>query len=256
MTTPPFDDLLSLIDDRSAALRAAAAAVPADARVPSCPEWSVHDLVAHLGEVQRFWAAVAAAGPSAAPPDDDEVPDRTPHGDLLAWSAESTGKLIAALRAAGPDLDCWTWWSASSAPETVGALARHQVQEAAVHARDAQEAAGHAEPLPALIGTDGVDEFLTVCLGACGPWPYQPARVAVRAAGGPQWLLDLGEEGAVVSAPAAAAASSPAPEPAASLSASASDLVLALYGRLSLDAIGVDGDRSVIEQLIDWGPRD
>ena len=40
------------------------------------------------------------------------------------------------------------------------------------------------------------------------------------------------------------------------LSASASDLVLALYGRLSLDAIGVGGDRGVVEQLIDWGPRD
>jgi hypothetical protein len=199
---------------------------------------------------------VAAAGPSAAPPDDDEVPDRTPSGDLLAWSAESTGKLIAALRTAGPDLDCWTWWSASSAPETTGALARHQVQEAAVHARDAQQAAGHAEPLPALIGTDGVDEFLAVCLGACGPWPYEPARVAVRAAGGPQWLLDLGEKGAVVSARAAAAGSPTAPEPAATLSASASDLVLALYGRLSLDAIGIDGDRVVVEQLIDWGPRD
>jgi len=251
MITPPFDDLLSLIENRSAALRAAAATTPAGTRVPGCPDWSLHDLVAHLGEVQRFWATVAEAGPSAAPPDDDDV-DRTPHGDLLAWSAESTAKLIAALRAAGPDLDCWTWWSASSAPETTGTLARHQVQEAAVHARDAQEAAGRAEPLPALIGTDGVDEFLTVCLGACGPWPQAPARVAVRAAGGPEWLLDLGEKGAVVTAPAAGSS----PEPAASLAGSASDLVLVLYGRLSPDAIGVGGDRGVIEQLIDWGPRD
>jgi uncharacterized protein (TIGR03083 family) len=256
MTTPLFDDLLSLIEDRSAALRAVAAATPAGTRVPGCPDWSLHDLVAHLGEVQRFWAAVATAGPSAAPPDDDEVPDRTPHGDLLAWSAESTAKLIAALRAAGPDLDCWTWWSASSAPETTGALARHQVQEAAVHARDAQEAGGHAEPLPALIGTDGVDEFLTVCLGACGPWPLAPARVAVRAAAGPEWLLDLGEDGVVVTALPGAAGSSPAPEPAASLAGSASDLVLVLYGRLSPDAIEVGGDRSLVDQLIDWGPRD
>ena len=33
MDTPPFDDLLSLIEDRSAALRAAAAGPPAGARV-------------------------------------------------------------------------------------------------------------------------------------------------------------------------------------------------------------------------------
>jgi uncharacterized protein (TIGR03083 family) len=254
MLTPPFDDLLSLIDDRSAVLRAAAAGAPAEVRVPCCPGWSLHDLVAHLGEVQRFWTAVAAAGPAAAPPDDDEVPGRMPHGDLLAWSAESTGKLIAALRAAGPDLGCWTWWSASSAAETTGVLARHQVQEAAVHARDAQEAAGRAEPLPALIAADGVDEFLTVCLGACGPWPYQPARVLVRATGGPEWLLDLGEKGAIVTAPGTGAGSSP--EPAASLAGSASDLVLVLYGRLGLDAVQVDRERVLVQQLIDWGPRD
>lgn len=254
MITPSFDDLLALIEDRSAALRAAAAVTPADSRVPGCPEWSVHDLVAHLGEVQQFWAATVAAGPAVAPPDDDAVPDRTPPADLPGWSAESTGTLVAALRAAGPDLGCWTWWSASTAPETAGAVARHQVQEAAVHARDAQEAAGHAEPLPALIATDGVDEFLTVCLGACGPWPYQPTRIALSAGDGPAWLLDLGEQGAVLAGPGADPAAPP--EPAARLAGNASDLVLILYGRLGLDAAEVGGDHGLVRQLIDWGPRD
>jgi len=49
--------------------------------------------------------------------------------------------------------------TASSAPSTSGAVAWHQVQEAAVHARDAQEAAGHAGPLPAVVAADGVQEF-------------------------------------------------------------------------------------------------
>jgi uncharacterized protein (TIGR03083 family) len=254
MITPSFDDLLSLIDDRSAALRAAAAVTPADARVPCCPDWSLRDLVAHLGEVQRFWAAAVAAGSASAPPDDDSIPERTPQGDLLTWSAEATSKLIAALRATGPDLDCWTWWSGSNAPSTSGAVARHQVQEAAVHARDAQETAGHAEPLPAVIATDGVDEFLTVCLAACGPWPHQPARVAVQATDGPGWLLDLGEKGAVVVA--ADAGGGAVQEAAASLAGGASDLVLALYGRLGLADVQVGGDRGVVAQLIGWGPRD
>jgi len=134
ITTPSFDDLLALIEDRSAALRAAAAGAPASARVPCCPDWSLHDLVAHLGEVQRFWAAVVAAGPADRPPADSEVTGRTPEGDLLAWSADSTTALIGALRSAGPDRGCWTWWTASDAPATSGAVARHQVQEAAVSA--------------------------------------------------------------------------------------------------------------------------
>lgn len=68
MTTPPgpvlgFEDQLSYVDDRSAALRAAAAAAGTGARVPSCPDWSVADLVAHLGAVHLFWTAVVSAGP-------------------------------------------------------------------------------------------------------------------------------------------------------------------------------------------------
>jgi len=254
MSTLPFDNLLSLIEDRSAALRAAAAGTPAGARVPCCPDWTLHDLVAHLGEVQRFWAAVVAAGPAAAPPDDDSVAGRTPHGDLLAWSAESTAELTAALRAAGPDRGCWTWWTAATAPDTSGAVARHQVQEAAVHARDAQEAAGHPEVIPAVIATDGVAEFLVVGLGSCGPWPHEPARIALRASEGAEWLLDLGEQGAVVADPDTGARI--LPDPAASLAGSASDLVLVLYGRLGLDAVQVGGERSLVQQLIDWGPRD
>ncbi len=254
MTTPSFDDLLPLLEDRSAALRAAAAGPPVSARVPACPDWSLHDLVAHLGEVQRFWAVVVAAGPAAGPPDDDAVPGRTPEGDLLSWSADSTAALIGALRSAGPDRGCWTWWTASSAPATSGAVARHQVQEAAVHARDAQEAAGNAEPIPAAIAADSVDEFLAVSLGSSGTWPHQPARIALRASDGPRWLVDLGEKGATVVPADAVPAGSP--DPAMSLTGAASDLLLVLYGRVSPDAVQVTGERSLLRQLADWVPRD
>jgi len=254
MTTPTFADLLSLIEDRSAALRAAAADAPVQTRVPGCPDWSLHDLVAHLGEVQRFWAAAVAGDPADGPPGDAAVPGRKPHGDLLTWSAESTAALIAALRVAGPERGCWTWWGASSAPSSSGAVARHQVQEAAVHARDAQEAAGQAEPLPGPIATDSIDEFLTVSAGSSGPWPYPPVRIALRATDGPEWLVDLGEQGAVVAAADAGAGTHP--EPAASLTGSASDLLLVLYARLGPEAVRISGDQGLVRQLIDWVPRD
>jgi hypothetical protein len=60
MPSLPFANVLKLIEDRSAALRAAASDGDLDSRVPGCPDWSVRDLIAHLGEVQRFWAAVVA----------------------------------------------------------------------------------------------------------------------------------------------------------------------------------------------------
>ncbi|MDX6332259.1 MAG: hypothetical protein QOI83_4642 [Streptomycetaceae bacterium] len=238
--TPAFPELLSLIDDRSAALRRAVAGTDRGARVPGCPDWSLHDLVAHLGGVHRFWAAVVAAGPSEKWPDEEAIGDVTPHGDLLAWSADSTAELLAALSAAGPDRGCWAWWSASGAPLTAGAVARHQVQEAAVHAFDAQQTSGRPEPLPTAVALDGVAEFLQVLIGSSGPWPHRPARLSLHSAEGPSWPLDLPEP------------SEPPSGPVTQVHGPASDLVLVLYGRRPADALRVDGDRALFEQLLAW----
>ncbi|GIE97019.1 maleylpyruvate isomerase family mycothiol-dependent enzyme [Paractinoplanes rishiriensis] len=244
--TPDFDQLLTLVDERSAALRdAAAVAADLDGRVPGCPDWDLRDLVAHLGKVQRFWALNVERADPSGPPTPEQRGDLEPHGDLLEWSAESTALLLAALRAAGPDRPAWTWWGASSAPLTAGAIARHQMQEAAVHARDAQETIGKAEPLPAAVAVDAVAEFITVGLGSMGAWPHRPARIVFTAIEGPAWTLDLSPDGARLN-PAAGG------EPVATVHGSASDLVLALYNRVPFDTLRVDGDRSVLAELQGW----
>lgn len=273
MTTPSFTDMLTWIDDRSAALRTAfAAAADPGVPVPGCPDWSLRDLVAHLGEVQRFWAAAVAAGPSDKPVEDEAVEGATPSGDLSAWSRESTATLLAALEAAGPDAGCWAWWGASGMPLTAGAVARHQVQEAAVHAWDAQQAAGAAQPLPTAMAVDAVDEFLRVSPGAMGPWPNSPARLAVHIDEGSSWLLDLSADGTRVtsatppsgsaeapdtsqdSASAAGIAEAAEPEAGTRISGPAGDVLLALYGRLPLGALRIDGDRTPVERLLAWLP--
>jgi uncharacterized protein (TIGR03083 family) len=249
-STPPFPELLALIEGRSAAFREAVAAAPdLSVTVPGCPDWSLTDLVAHLGGVHRFWATTVAAGDDSGPPSADRLGDREPHGDLLEWSAASTGLLLAALRDAGPDAPCWTWWGDSEAPLTSGAVARHQVQEAAVHAYDAQEAIGKAEPLPAAVAVDGVSEFLQVGLGSLGAWPHRPARVGFQAIEGPSWTLDLSPSGAKADPPASG-------EPVTLIRATASDLVLALYRRIPLADVRVDGDRVVAGQLTEWSVAD
>jgi hypothetical protein len=121
------------------------------------------------------------------------------------------------------------------------------VQEAAVHAFDAQETIGKAEPLPGAVAVDGVAEFLAVGLGSMGEWPHRPARVVFSATDGPSWTVDLTPAGAVL-APAAAG------EPVATVHAPASELVLALYGRVPFDDLRVDGDRSVLTELRGWTP--
>ncbi|GAA3946333.1 hypothetical protein Aau02nite_71860 [Amorphoplanes auranticolor] len=238
----PFPELLDLIAERSAALRQAVATGDTQAPVPGCPDWSLRDLVAHLGSVQRFWAEVIAAGPADSAP---EFVTGDPTGDLVEWSAESTRVLIDALRVAGPDRDCWTWWGASEAPMTSSAVARHQVQEAAVHAWDAQETVGKPEPIPAGVAVDTIDELLVVTLGSIGAWPHRPSRIALSAVEGPTWLVDLTPSGAK-SGPAASG------EPLATMRGSASDLVLAVYKRIPLESIEVDGDREAVEEFLAW----
>ncbi|MET0416486.1 MAG: maleylpyruvate isomerase family mycothiol-dependent enzyme [Actinoplanes sp.] len=245
-----YADLFPLIDDRSAALRSAVAAAPdRDARVPGCPDWTLRDLVRHLGRVQRFWAATVAAAQPGDPPDVSGEPGMEPADDLIAWSAESTVLLLAALRAAGPDTPCWTWWPESAGPKTAGAVARHQVQEAAVHAFDAQQTIGTAEPLPGAVAVDGVAEFLEVGLGALGEWPHRPARITFTATDGPSWTVDLSPSGSRCE-PAASGS------PVATVHAPASDLVLALYGRVPFDDLRVDGDRGVLGELRGWARAD
>jgi len=248
METLSFPGALALIDDRSAALRAAAVAAGMDAQVPGCPDWTVADLVAHLGEVHLSWAAVVAAGPASEPPAEDAV-DVTPHGELLEWSADATARLLAALTEAGPDRMCWTWWEETAvAPNTAGAVARHQVQEAAVHAFDAQQAGGRPEPLPLAVAADGVSEHLTVELPTNGPWPYEPGTVVLRTGAGGTWLVSLSPEGVHVLEGGAHGSV----HRTATVTADPSDMVLTFYRRDIGHALQVDGDPDLVPQLLAW----
>ncbi|MEU9502465.1 maleylpyruvate isomerase family mycothiol-dependent enzyme [Streptomyces sp. NPDC048196] len=241
---PAFEDLLALIQDRSAALRSSVAGSPdLDVCVPSCPDWSLRDLVEHLTEVHRFWAAAVGAGPSEKPPTVALVDD-LPSADLLPRSAAATQELIAALRAAGPEEGCWTWWRDINVPTTSSAVARHQVREAAVHAFDAQLATGTPKPVPAAVALDGITEFIGVSHGTAGPWPHEPTRIGLHAAEGQSWLVDLTASTSHVT--------DGRHKTTADLHGSATNLFLTLHGRLPLDSLRSEGDRATLEYFLSW----
>ena len=265
--TLEFPDLLRLIDERSTAFRAAVAAAPSlDVQVPTCPEWTLFDLVQHLGEGRRRWAATVAAGPADAPParSASEGAPAAPREReaLLAWLAASTQQLLDALREAGPDRGCWTWWGTSQSPQTCGAVARHQLQEIAVHTYDAQLTVGAPQPLPDEVALDGVEEFLSTCCATTSAWPHKPAAVDYHATEGRSWRLWLSADGARTArlpdpgtVPATAAGEDPDAADA-SARGTASELVLILYGRIPVDSLKLDGDRRLFDQLIAWEPEE
>lgn len=252
-TTPDFDGLLALIEQRSAALRAAASAAPSlDVRVPSCPDWSLGELVDHVAGVHRAWASIVTAGAADRP----QVPDvqRPAGADPLSWSAAATDLLLCSLRAVGPEAPCWAWWAPEAAPRTAGAVARHQVQEAAVHAVDAQLAAGKPEPVPTAVAAEGLLELAEVGYRSCGPWPHgAAARVA---------LLPVDAAGVLVTlTPGAAAVVGVVPAGAVGVEAeltvrgTASEVQLALHGRSPVEALTLEGDAELFTLLREWPPK-
>jgi uncharacterized protein (TIGR03083 family) len=244
-----FSDLLRLIDERSAAFRAAVAAAPSlDVQVPTCPDWTLADLAWHIGEKRQVWAATVAAGPADARATPDVVPMPQEREEVLAWLAESTRKLLDALTEAGPDRECWVGWSKSQSAGNCGAVARHQVQEIAVHTYDAQLTVGAPQPLPEEVAVDGVEEFLLTCNATTSPWPHEPAVLEYHVTEGRFWALRLSSEGARVVRLTEPGEADMVAE------ASASDLVLTMYGRAGLDVLEIRGDAGVLAGLVEWEP--
>ncbi|MFJ3591275.1 MULTISPECIES: maleylpyruvate isomerase N-terminal domain-containing protein [unclassified Streptomyces] len=257
--TLEFSDLLRLIDERSTAFRAAVAAAPdLDAQVPTCPEWTLFDLVQHLGEGRRSWAATVAAGPDAVAKAEceDAPPAPRDRRAMLDWLAASTQELLDALREAGPDRGCWTWWGASQSPRTCGAVARHQLQQIAVHTYDAQLTAGAPQPLPDEVALDGVEEFLFTCNATPSPWPHKPTTIDYHATEGRSWRLTVDGDGARSTRIPAPTAGEALEAAGLSVSGKAGELVLALYDRIGPESLEVSGDREIFDQLIAWEPEE
>jgi uncharacterized protein (TIGR03083 family) len=203
-----------------------------DTKVPSTPEWTLRDLARHLGAVQRFWADNVRAADPAAPARGEVRPPRD--GFLAAWLRETTASLCDALAAAGSEAPCWTWWGA---PATAGAVARHQVQEAAVHCWDAEAATGPPEPLRQEVADDGVAEFIEIVLGSGAA--ALPGVVRLRATDtGGSWLV------------AGAGDADARGRRSAEVTGTASDLVLMLYRRLPVADCIVEGDPLLVASLL------
>jgi uncharacterized protein (TIGR03083 family) len=125
------------------------------ARVPSCPEWTVADLLDHVGGVQRFWAGVVRE-PSTDMPDFSKMATDPPVGDSkVEWVRAGGQELAGALAATAPDTPVWTFAGSG----TVDVWARRQAHEVTIHRCDAELANGEIGHLDTDLAADGVNEF-------------------------------------------------------------------------------------------------
>ena len=162
--TLEFADLGEGIGDATAVLRNSATSAGLDAAVPTCPGWTMRDLLTHQGLVHR-WATASVLGDPGRPDAEVEA-EAGAAEDLLEWLDDGMVGLLNALAAAPADLDVPFFLLDAPAPRQ--AWARRQCHETTIHAVDALAAclgrhpvASDADWVTEEVALDGIDELLT-----------------------------------------------------------------------------------------------
>jgi uncharacterized protein (TIGR03083 family) len=249
------------LGDETDAYLAALAAGPLDSAVPSCPGWSVYDLVTHLGRVQRWVTHLVTTRAEAFVSSKTlaiEFPE--PSGDVIGWARAGADELRGTLTAAPPDTPVWSW----GPDQHVRFWSRRQCHEAAIHRADAELARGQRPVIARDVALDAIDELLELVTTI----PDLPAKLAVdghrgdrlhlhatdRAdtdtdggdtgrggAGRGEWTIEITDDGFNWAHDHA--------KGDVAVRATASDLVLALYGRIPTDdpALTCFGDLAVFD---------
>jgi uncharacterized protein (TIGR03083 family) len=219
--------------------------------IPTCPEWTLRQLVTHVGRAHRWAAEItrtrsAVVIPFRAVPDGKLPDDRA---EQLAWLRAGAARIVDAVREADGDL-VWTF----TGPAPAGFWSRRMTHETLVHRADAQLAVG-AEPesvIAAEVAADGIDEWLMLLTGGIlgnpdGRAEALPAGAALHihatddGLDGGEWMIKHDAGGLTV-------------EPGhgkgdAALTGPAASLLLVLMRRrpVSDPAVIVYGDRAVVD---------
>ncbi|GAA2827376.1 maleylpyruvate isomerase family mycothiol-dependent enzyme [Crossiella cryophila] len=218
------------------------------APVPSCPGWTLGDLVRHIGGGHRWAAEIIRTRATGFLPDDQV---RKLDGDdsrplPLDWLVEGATELAEALRAAGPGLAVWTPLTSGGGTDF---WARRFAHETVVHRADATLAAGIPFTVATEVALDAVDEWMMLD-SLAQHFEYNPGKRALLGPGrtlafaatdvDAAWFVDLTGE-VIVSGRGRGAAAVTARAPL-------TDLLLALYRRKPFagNGIAVSGDTALL----------
>lgn len=172
-----------------------------DAPVPGT-EWTVRELVKHVGGVHRWATGIVATGGQSFDTEAGAAVGSGPSDDeLVDWFLDGHASLVETLRAAPGDVDCATFLPAES---PLAFWARRQAHETAVHRGDAERAGGAITAYPADFAQDGMAEMLLGFAARRRNDADAQGTLALVASDGPPWLVTFGGE-RIVAAPVAAA---------------------------------------------------
>ncbi|MBB4933340.1 uncharacterized protein (TIGR03083 family) [Lipingzhangella halophila] len=249
-----LEDYVATLTKSGAALRDAANDAGLRATVPTCPDWTVTDLVVHQGTVHR-WATAHLRGDS-----DHDTTASHAEGmaapDPVSWFSAGLDTLVETLHATPDDAEAAVFLRDAPPPRRF--WARRQAHETTMHSVDALSAAlgrwpthSDAKIAPDL-AADGIDELL------CGFIPRgksrlrsaEPYTILVRSDDtGHTWSVRVSQDPVVTTVGESGA-------PDSTFSGTAVQLYLTLWNRAD-DAV-VEGPTAILEQWrsqtpINWG---
>jgi uncharacterized protein (TIGR03083 family) len=212
----------------------AVAAGSLDAPVPTCPDFTVDDLAAHVGGFCGFWTHVLCEGTGRPKPPFDDAPD-----DRVAWLRDVKDHLDAELRTTPPDTVVWTWFPPD---QSAAFVARRVANELAVHRVDAELARGTAAPVAADLAADGIEEIFVLLRHPQRAELLSPTRHTLHLHGTDfepaEWLVDFGPDGLHVTREHA--------KGDLALKGSVSDLAMLLYQRPTVGEVQRFGDDAAL----------
>jgi len=173
-----------------------------DAPVPTTPDWTVRQLIAHQGTVHR-WAAGHVRGEQVA--FDAFEQEGLTSADPVEWLRDGAIGVVQAITDAPDDLEALVFLH--DAPPAKRFWARRQCHETTIHAVDALSAALGRYPTAAEtwidpeVALDGIDELLTgfVTRSRSRLRSEEPVEIGVLPddGSGRAWLVHVSSEKAV-----------------------------------------------------------
>jgi uncharacterized protein (TIGR03083 family) len=215
------ESIAHVVAEFTAAVRDADLATP----VPTCPGWTLADLVKHHGTTHRWAEHVVRARATErvwareVPLDLPDEPSAYPQ-----WMARGAESSLRTLRAVDPDLPMWSY----GADQRVAFYPRRLLFEAVIHCADAQLALGLEPRVEPGTAADGIAEFLenlpyyTWMIEQLAPLVGGSVQLFARDTGA-AWTITFGAAGFSWTATGEAAD--------VTVTADVADLLLLVYGR-------------------------
>ncbi|MCP2339385.1 maleylpyruvate isomerase family mycothiol-dependent enzyme [Actinomadura rupiterrae] len=246
MDIPPQDRLAEALVLHAAAFGRKAAGGDPAATVPTCPDWTLRQLVEHIGGALPAMAELVETG--AREPIPQSVPDGMGPDLWEAWLSGGADRLVAAVEAADGPV-----WSPLGEDVPAAFWLRRLLHDTTVHHADAAITVGAEWTIDPDLAADGIAEGLAL-VASPAVAGMNPRIAQLRGSGEtllwrpeeadlPAWLVTRTPDGPRVTEAAHDT------DADVTVSAAAADLFLLLSRRITADDPGVkvDGDRALLD---------